>query len=85
MGSLLRGHMVYRMALVEKNLGIQPDLSELPTQKLVHCTHEILINTVQVYDRFQFERNGFFTVDRDNTAQNLVFNLTVGLKEDSGK
>jgi len=43
------------------------------------------IAKAKVYDRFQFERNGFFTVDRDNTAQNLVFNLTVGLKEDSGK
>lgn len=37
------------------------------------------------YDRFQFERNGFFTVDRNSSKDLLVFNLTVGLKEDSGK
>ncbi len=39
----------------------------------------------QLYDRFQFERNGYFTVDKDSTKQKLVFNLTVGLKEDAGK
>jgi len=39
----------------------------------------------KLYDRFQFERIGFFCVDKDSTASKLVFNLTVGLKEDSGK
>jgi len=34
---------------------------------------------------FQFERVGFFTVDADSTAEKLVFNRTVGLKEDKGK
>lgn len=40
-----------------------------------------------VYDRYQFERLGFFTVDPDSDVSkgSLVFNLTVGLKEDSGK
>lgn len=38
-----------------------------------------------LYDKFQFERIGFFCVDKDSTHDNLVFNLTVGLKEDSGK
>jgi len=39
----------------------------------------------KLYDKFQFERIGFFCVDKDSTKDNLVFNLTVGLKEDSGK
>ena len=41
----------------------------------------------QVYDRFQFERLGFFSVDPDSDSKKkkLVFNLTVGLKEDAGK
>ena len=39
----------------------------------------------QVYDRFQFERLGFFSVDPDSEKKKLVFNLTVGLKEDAGK
>jgi len=41
--------------------------------------------SVKEYDRFQFERNGFFTVDKDSTKNKVVFNLTVGLKEDAGK
>jgi glutaminyl-tRNA synthetase len=30
---------------------------------------------------FQFEREGYFAVDAESTAERLVFNLTVGLKE----
>jgi len=36
-------------------------------------------------DYFQFERVGYFCVDPDSTPENLVFNLTVSLKEDSKK
>jgi len=43
------------------------------------------IQGVKVYDRFQFERNGYFTVDKDTSKNKIVFNLTVGLKEDAGK
>ena len=39
----------------------------------------------KLYEKFQFERIGFFCVDRDSTKGKLVFNLTVGLKEDAGK
>jgi glutaminyl-tRNA synthetase len=31
--------------------------------------------------RYQFERLGYFCVDRDSSATNLVFNRTVGLKD----
>jgi glutaminyl-tRNA synthetase len=44
--------------------------------------------TAQVEDKFQFQRLGYFTVDKDTTAENLVFNKTVGLKdawEEKGK
>ncbi|HMK06040.1 MAG TPA: hypothetical protein VK476_00835, partial [Flavobacterium sp.] len=37
---------------------------------------------------FQFQRLGYFTVDKDSTAQKLVFNRTVGLRdawEEKGK
>lgn len=40
---------------------------------------------VKVYDKFQFERIGFFSVDPDTTENHIVFNRTVGLKEDAGK
>ena len=39
-------------------------------------------------DKFQFQRLGYFNVDKDSTADKLVFNKTVGLKdawEEKGK
>jgi len=33
-------------------------------------------------DKFQFQRLGYFTVDKDSTSEKLVFNKTVGLKDD---
>lgn len=43
-------------------------------------------SSVKPYDRFQFERVGFFTVDKDSLNSNKpIVNLTVSLKEDSGK
>lgn len=40
---------------------------------------------VKAYDRFQFERVGFFSVDPDSHEKALVFNRTVSLKEDNKK
>jgi glutaminyl-tRNA synthetase len=37
-------------------------------------------------DKFQFERLGYFVADRvDHSAQHLVFNQAVGLKDNWGK
>ena len=42
---------------------------------------------LKVFDKYQFERHGFFSVDPDSNIKggNLVFNRTVSLKEDVGK
>ena len=43
---------------------------------------------VQSDEKFQFQRLGYFNVDKDSTASKLVFNKTVGLKdawEEKGK
>lgn len=32
-------------------------------------------------DKFQFQRLGYFTMDKDSTTENLVFNKTVGLRD----
>ncbi|MFC6877400.1 glutamine--tRNA ligase/YqeY domain fusion protein [Flavobacterium myungsuense] len=43
---------------------------------------------VKTGDKFQFQRLGYFNVDKDSTASKLVFNRTVGLKdawEEKGK
>lgn len=36
---------------------------------------------VKVFDKFQFERVGYFVCDTDSNESRLVFNQTVGLKE----
>lgn len=43
-----------------------------------------LINA-QIGDRFQFQRLGYFNVDKDSDANKLVFNKTVGLRDSWGK
>ena len=46
------------------------------------------LSTVKSGDKFQFQRLGYFNVDKDSTASKLVFNKTVGLKdawEEKGK
>jgi len=43
------------------------------------------ISSAQVYNKFQFERIGYFSVDSDSSSKMLVFNRTVLLKEDSNK
>jgi glutaminyl-tRNA synthetase len=46
------------------------------------------LSLVKSGDKFQFQRIGYFNVDKDSTASKLVFNKTVGLKdawEEKGK
>jgi glutaminyl-tRNA synthetase len=46
---------------------------------------DISVKYAKKYDKFQFERVGFFSVDPDSTYGRLIFNRTVSLKESSGK
>ncbi|KAG0723873.1 putative glutamine--tRNA ligase [Chionoecetes opilio] len=52
---------------------------------VLDCLADASVKGAKAYDKFQFERIGFFSVDPDSTADCLVFNRTVGLKEDKGK
>lgn len=71
------------------------DPNEVPGGFLTDCnvnSLEVLesyadksITKASVYDRFQFERIGFFSIDPDTTQSNIIVNRTVGLKEDAGK
>ncbi len=47
--------------------------------KIAYC--ERSLGGAKVGDRFQFERVGYFCVDKDSTAERVVFNRTVGLKD----
>lgn len=41
--------------------------------------------TLPVLSYLQFQRIGYFNIDKDSTPEKLVFNRTVGLKDTWGK
>lgn len=43
------------------------------------------LQTAKVGEQFQFQRLGYFNVDDDSTSENLVFNKTVGLRDNWAK
>ena len=45
------------------------------------CYVEKYLADAKPLDHFQFQRIGYFTVDKDSTPEHLVFNKTVGLKD----
>ena len=49
--------------------------------KVVKGFVEPSLKDANVEDKFQFQRIGYFTIDRDSTSDKLVFNKTVGLKD----
>ncbi|XP_022829459.1 probable glutamine--tRNA ligase [Spodoptera litura] len=83
---------LYESLFLHKN---PEDPSEVPGGFISDCRKDSLrvvkayadasLATAKVYDKFQFERIGFFSVDPDSTSNHLVFNRTVSLKEDTGK
>lgn len=52
---------------------------------LYPCYAEPSLATVQVGDKFQFERLGYFCLDPDSTPERPVFNRTVTLKDEWAK
>ena len=46
-----------------------------------NCYVEKYLADAKPLDHFQFQRIGYFTVDKDSTKEHLVFNRTVGLKD----
>lgn len=56
---------------------INPDSLKI----LKGCKAEPSLADVKPPDKFQFQRLGYFCVDRDSTKEHLVFNRTVSLKD----
>ncbi|MCQ2374958.1 MAG: glutamine--tRNA ligase/YqeY domain fusion protein [Salinivirgaceae bacterium] len=52
---------------------------------LTNCYVEKYLANAKPLDHFQFQRIGYFNVDADSTANHLVFNRTVGLKDSWAK
>ncbi|XP_046386642.1 probable glutamine--tRNA ligase [Ischnura elegans] len=83
---------LYENLFLHKN---PEDSTEVPGGFLSDCNRNSLsvvrafadqsIKHSKVYDSYQFERIGYFTVDVDSQASKLVFNRSVTLKEDSNK
>lgn len=53
--------------------------------KIITALVEPSLVTSKIGDRFQFQRLGYFNVDNDSTAEHLVFNKTVGLRDSWSK
>lgn len=65
--------------------GFLSDCNKNSLQCITNAYVDSSVKNAKVYDKFQFERLGFFSVDPDSTSEKLVFNQTVTLKEDAGK
>lgn len=65
--------------------GFLSDISENSLTVYSDAYVDISVKGAETYKTFQFERIGFFCVDRDSTESKLVFNRTIALKEDAAK
>ena len=66
--------------------GFLSDINDNTLTIHTNCAIDPYLLNSKVYDRFQFERIGFFSIDPDSeNGKKLVFNRTVSLKEDAGK
>jgi glutaminyl-tRNA synthetase len=59
---------------------VNPDSLEV-----INAFVEPSLQTAKIGERFQFQRLGYFNVDDDSKADNLVFNKTVGLRDSWAK
>jgi len=79
-------------------LFLKPDPSDVPEgsdwrsninpnslQVLSHCKLEPELRKLNIGDKVQFERQGYFCVDPDTTPEKMVFNRTVTLKDEWAK
>ena len=64
-----------------KDVDFKEFLNENSLQVLRHCKLEPSLRSAKEGDRFQFQRLGYFCVDKDSRQEALVFNRTVGLKD----
>uniref|UniRef100_A0A8C4GQ72 Glutamine--tRNA ligase n=1 Tax=Dicentrarchus labrax TaxID=13489 RepID=A0A8C4GQ72_DICLA len=65
--------------------GFLSDINPHSMQTISSALVDISVKEAKVFDKFQFERVGYFSLDPDSTADKFVFNRTVTLKEDPGK
>jgi glutaminyl-tRNA synthetase len=75
------------MAAIRKATGcealeaMQQMINEETLKVLNECYVEKYLAEAKPYDYLQFQRIGYFNVDKDSTPEHLVFNRTVTLKD----
>ncbi len=78
-----------RLFMVENPADDGRDILELlnpnSLKVLKGCKMESYLKDAKAGDKFQFQRTGYFCVDTDSTADNIVFNRTVSLKDSWAK
>ena len=66
---------------VEEGKTFLDNMNPVSLEVLTGALVEPSLKEARVGDRFQFLRQGYFTVDPDTTAEKLVFNRIVSLKD----
>ena len=51
------------------------------SMEIVHGFAEIALKKAKLEDKFQFQRLGYFTLDKDSTEENYIFNRIVTLRD----
>jgi glutaminyl-tRNA synthetase len=78
-----------RLFIVENPADDERDFRELlnpdSLKTLKGCKMESYLKDAKNEDKFQFQRTGYFCIDKDSTPDNMVFNRTVSLKDSWAK
>ncbi|MDO5308176.1 MAG: glutamine--tRNA ligase/YqeY domain fusion protein [Planctomycetia bacterium] len=70
----------------EQNTGVFTDYLNPDSLKIIsNVKLERALADASADERFQFERVGYFTLDKNSTADNLIFNRTVSLRDSWSK
>jgi glutaminyl-tRNA synthetase len=65
----------------QKDRDFKEFLNPHSLETLSNCMVEPMIKSLKHYDRFQFERLGYFCADPDSTPEKLIINRTVELRD----
>ncbi len=69
----------------DKDKDFREFLNPVSLQVLPTCYIEPFVKNSKPLDHFQFERMGYFSIDKESTSGNLIFNRTVSLKDNWAK
>ena len=64
----------------EKNKSFTDFINPDSLETLQQCKIEPNLNALQPYDRFQFERNGYFVIDPESKKDHIIINRSVSLR-----